>query len=301
MLSICIPIYNFDTTHLLTALHLQAKEVNVPVEIVCIDDCSSNLYREKNSAGCSSSGTYIQLDNNVGRAKIRNLFLEYTQYKYLLFLDCDSVIISPHFIQQYVNAINDGTLVICGGRIYGKKRPVRQNLLRWQFGRKRESLQVNLRSKQPNKSFMTNNFVINRTTLAQIKFDERLSQYGHEDTLFGFQLKLNDICIQHIDNPVLNGHLESNTEFIAKTELGLKNLVYILIYVNNHPGYITDVALLNFYRACNRKHLTPLIALSFIVSQKILKLLLSSGFACLWLFDFYKLGYFTVMNKRGTE
>ncbi len=33
---------------------------------------------------------------------------------------------------------------------------------------------------------MTNNFLIQQVLLAKIKFDERLNQYGHEESLFGF-------------------------------------------------------------------------------------------------------------------
>jgi glycosyltransferase involved in cell wall biosynthesis len=298
MLSICIPIFNFDATDLLTDLQYQVNRVNVPVEIVCIDDCSSSPFVENNKEICSKSGTYIQLNCNIGRAKIRNLFLEHTKYEYLLFIDCDSVIISPHFIEHYLNAICEDTTVICGGRVYSEKKPPRQNLLRWQFGRKRESLHLDVRCKHPNRSFMTNNFLIKRSTLAEIKFEERLEQYGHEDTLFGFQLKINNICITHIDNPVLNGHLEHNSEFLIKTEHGLENLISILSYVDHHHGYINDVTLLNFYHQCRKKRITPLIIVVFSASQSFLKIFLSTGFAGLWLFDFYKLGFFTSLNAK---
>lgn len=298
MLSICIPIFNYDITLLLTDLHMQVAQLNVPVEIVCIDDCSSSAFSERNKEICSKFGTYVQLDCNIGRAKIRNLFLEYTQHEYLLFLDCDLVIVSPGFIQQYVNAINEGGTVICGGNTYDKKKPVRQKLLRWRYGHKRESLLVSVRRLHPNKSFMTSNFLINRYILIQHKFEERLSQYGHEDTLFGFHLKMSKIHISHIDNPVLNRNLENNAEFITKTEHGLKNLINILVYIDQDREYMTDVALLNFYQQCQKKHLTPIITVLFAASHTMLKKILTSGFAGLWLFDLYKLGYFTVLNAK---
>ena len=55
----------------------------------------------------------------------------------------------------------------------------------------------------------------------KISFNERLSGYGHEDTLFGYELNKNNIQIHHIDNPVLNGHLDTNEAFLLKTEEGL--------------------------------------------------------------------------------
>jgi len=146
---------------------------------------------------------------------------------------------------------------------------------------------------------MTNNFLINRGILTQIKFEERLEQYGHEDTLFGFQLKMNNICILHINNPVLNGHLELNAEFLSKTEHGLENLISILSYVNQDRGYINDVTLLNFYQHCRKNRLTRFITILFSASQPFLKAFLATGFAGLWLFDFYKLGYFTALNAKS--
>ena len=61
----------------------------------------------------------------------------------------------------------------------------------------------------------------------KISFNERLSGYGHEDTLFGYELNKNNIQIHHIDNPVLNGHLDTNEAFLLKTEEGLGNLLKV--------------------------------------------------------------------------
>ena len=45
MLSICIPVYNFDVTELVKALNSQAEELHVSYEILVIDDASQNLYK----------------------------------------------------------------------------------------------------------------------------------------------------------------------------------------------------------------------------------------------------------------
>ena len=294
MLSICIPIYNFDVTGLVVTLHQQAVRQNIAAEVVCIDDCSDEAFRAINKDICNTYGKYIQLEENVGRAKIRNLFLQYAIYDYLLFLDCDSVLIASNFVKKYADAIiKSNAKVLCGGRIYNDIKPSKQKLLRWKYGHKKESMPVEVRLRNPNKSFITSNFAISKNTLANFKFDERLVQYGHEDTLFGFQLKENHIKILHIDNPILNGYLEDNDEFITKTELGLDNLVCILQFLNYDPEFIRDVNILKFHQKCRKYRLDLVIIFLFSFLKPVLRLNLSKGFANLFWFDFYKLGYFS--------
>ena len=294
MLSICIPIYNFDVTGLVVTLHQQAVRQNIAAEVICIDDCSDEAFRIKNKDICNTYGKYIQLEENVGRAKIRNLFLQYAIYDYLLFLDCDSVLIASNFVKKYVDAIiKSGARVLCGGRIYNDIKPSKQKLLRWKYGHKKESMPVDVRLRNPNKSFITSNFAIHKNTLISFKFDERLVQYGHEDTLFGFQLKENHIKILHIDNPILNGYLEDNDEFIAKTELGLSNLVCILQFLNYDQGFIEDVNILRFHQKCRKYKIDLIIIFLFSFLKPVLRLNLSKGYANLFWFDFYKLGFFS--------
>jgi len=57
------------------------------------------IFKKINENVCRKE-IYIQLDNNIGRAKIRNLFLKYAKYDYLLFLDCDTFIISDDFVAK---------------------------------------------------------------------------------------------------------------------------------------------------------------------------------------------------------
>lgn len=288
MISICIPIYNFDVTTLVNELSRQAKLLNSSYEIILIDDCSNEGFRTINSNTCNQ-GTYIQLKENVGRAKIRNLFLAYSKYENLLFLDCDSLIIRDDFLQKYAEIIRKGDYsVACGGRVYDLNRPPRQNLLRWKYGIKKESQPVDVRRQFPNKSFMTNNFLVNHEILASIRFDERITEYGHEDTLFGYALKLRGITIDHIDNPVLNGDLEVNSEYLLKTEKGIKNLLHILDYVNYEKDFINDISLLRFF--CKVGPFQKMIAVVFKMAKPLIVFTLNRGYISLFLFDFYKLG-----------
>jgi len=297
MITICIPIYNFNVSPLIRELSRQAKSVAVPYQIVIIDDYSFEEFKKNNKAVCEKE-TYIQLDKNIGRAKIRNLFLTYSTFDNLLFLDCDSLIISDNFISTYIDIIKQESYqVVCGGRVYAKNKPDRNKMLRWKYGIEKESQPANIRNRFSNKSLMTNNFMIRKKILEQIHFDERITGYGHEDTLFGYQLKKAGITVKHINNSVLNGDIEDNKEYLIKTENAVKNLIPILSYVNNDTDFINDVTLLRFYNKVVSTKLTTPFHICFICLKPIVKYLLSRGYINLWMFDFYKLGIF-IENKR---
>jgi len=290
MISVCIPIYNFNISDLLVELNRQINTLDIECEIILIDDASDKEYKLLINS-CRSNETYIQLDKNVGRSKIRNLFLEYAKYDNLLFLDCDSLVVSNTFISDYIDFIktNQNYNVVCGGRVYDDKQPERSKLLSWKYGMYRESQSADVRKSSPNNSFMTNNFLIEKRVFESVKFDERIVEYGHEDTLFGYELYKQNISISHIDNPVLNGDIADNKEFLSKTEKGIKNLVQILQYLNFDIDFIKNVSLLDFYYK-TKKH-KRLIKFLFIVSKPLLRFLLVNGFATLKMFDFYKLGF----------
>ncbi len=293
MLSICIPIYNFDVTELVNALTEQSLKQSIPIEIVLIDDASDEDYKKINRGTCKQH-TYIELEKNVGRSIIRNLFLQYTDAQNLLYIDCDSKIISESYLSTYVDALlQTKHPVICGGRIFANINPGKNYLLRWKYGIQKESKPYETRALHPNASFMTNNFLISRAILNEIKFDSRISEYGHEDTLFGFELKKNGIHIHHIENPVLNGDLETNLEFLEKTEKGILNLIKILGFISDKEGFIEDLTLLKFYIKLKNKNLTPFFRWVFLGSKPLLRYLLIHGNSNMSMFDFYKLGYLT--------
>ena len=290
MISICIPVYNFDVRHLVNSLSGQVEKTGVACEIVLIDDGSEEEYKKINRSVCNRQ-IYVELPENIGRASIRNLFLEYAGYQYLLFLDCDSLIVSDDFLNKYIAAAaNSEMQVVCGGRIYDPQKPPKEYLLRWEYGRCCESKTTGQRQKAPNRSFMSNNFLIRRDIFSDFPFDERITQYGHEDTLLGFVLKKNGVEITHINNPVLNGELEINSEYLRKNAESIKNLGAILEYVDYDPEFVKDIGLLRFYQKI--KSVAPFIRITYRIFGPAIRFILKRGWVSLKLFNFYKLGLF---------
>lgn len=297
MISICIPVYNFNITSLLNKLCHQVQSLTIPVEIIVIDDCSKNFQEINKKA--AEKYNYVELTENIGRSKIRNLFIGYSKYEQLLFLDCDSLIIKDNFLQTYLDILKDRPGVVVGGRVYENNKPERNKMLRWKYGTFRESTSAQIRSRHPYGSFMTNNFLIKKEILEEIRFDERLLNYGHEDTLFGFSLKQENIPILHIENPVLNGDLETNVEYLEKTNEGVKNLVRILQFSNWDKDLINDISLLTFYYKI--KKWKWMIYISFVVFKPFIVLLFKKGYIHLKMFDFYKLGLFIKWLKKKNK
>ena len=288
MISICIPVYNFNIAALVIELSDQAKSLNNPFEIIVIDDCSQK-FKEENKSTCElNDAKYIELDENIGRSKIRNLFLKYAIFDYLLFLDCDSLVKNPFFLSNYVAIIKTSPSVVCGGRVYDEHHPPKSQMLSWKYGTQKESQSCEVRLKSPNKSFMTNNFMVDRKVLEDIKFDERITKYGHEDTLFGFSLKKKNITITHIDNPVVNGDIEENSVFLNKTRTGINNLIQILDYIDYDTELINDISILKFHKKVQK--FEGIINLSFIFLKPFIVFPLRKGYVNLNLFNFYKLG-----------
>ncbi|MBN2213128.1 MAG: glycosyltransferase [Bacteroidales bacterium] len=297
MLSILIPVYNFNVTDLVHELNNQAVASNIPFEIILLDDASTDEFRKINRNLIHEKNIrYIEEKNNIGRSKIRNKLARLASYPYLLFMDCDSRISSPDFITTYLKYCKED-VVVYGGRIYSKNRPDDSGLLlRWKHGKSREEFTASERTRSPNKSFMTNNFLISLNLFNKIMFNEDMEGYGHEDTLFGYELKKNNIGILHIDNPLVHIGLESNSVFLSKTRESIRNLRIIF----NQNGYekllVEDVKLLGYYQFFRKTGLDFLARFLFRIAEKLLLRNLTGRHPNLLVFDMFKLGYLCTLN-----
>lgn len=291
MISICIPIYNFDVTELVNELHRQAKEANIPFQILLMDDASTETFRKVNcKLQVLKYVEYVQLEENLGRTGIRNKLADTAIYPYLLFMDCDSEVKYKNYISRYLPYCMKG--IICsGGREYLSEPDAENHIFHWTMGNAKEVVSAEKRAENPNKSFMSCNFLIDKEIFQTVKFDERLKGYCNEDTLFGIELERNNIFIQHIDNPLYHIGLENANQFLAKVENALRNLHKIDRLLNHDPLFIQSVTIIRVYYKLKKWHLPPLIAVSFRLFKKPIKKNLSGKHPNMKLFDFYKLGY----------
>jgi glycosyltransferase involved in cell wall biosynthesis len=297
MLSVLIPVYNYDVRDLVEEIQKQASGENVDFEIVLVDDASEQGYREINRLLSTIPNVrYIEENINLGRSKIRNKLANIARFNNLLFMDCDSGIVSREYIRNYLKNIGKSP-VIYGGRLYDKSEKVNKPYrLHWLYGIKREQSTAHHRKIEPNRSFQTNNFLIQKSLLESIGFNEKITGYGHEDTLFGYELKKQNISIEHIDNPVVHLGLEPGEEFLRKTREGIKNLKRIIGINGNEKKLVKDITILAYYKKIERFGLSRPMEFFYKRYEHILRRNLLSNKPNLFLFDLYKLGYLCSIN-----
>ncbi|MGE0561867.1 MAG: glycosyltransferase family 2 protein [Flavobacteriales bacterium] len=294
MLSILIPIYNFDVVDFVKDLSNQASACKIDFEILCVDDGSITEFKTKNKElSILNNVIYTELPQNIGRSKIRNLLAEKAQFEYLLFLDCDSKTNNSLFVRNYIENLKPGT-VVYGGRNYANEAPsVKEIHFRWWYGVNREAISDRERRKQPYGSFMTNNFLIPKGIFNSIKLDEMLEGYGHEDTVFGLELKARKIPVLHIENPLCHIGLEGLHEFLQKTKEGIKNLHQLI-----QLGKVDEsIKLYRFYKLVNKLGLSNKIWKYYTKNKLAIEQKLTEKEPNLRWFDIYKLGYLISLTK----
>ncbi len=295
MLSILLPIYNFDIRQLVNDLQRQCQEAEVDFEILCYDDRSEESFQQLNRQIGELEGVkYLELEDNVGRSRIRNLLGQAAKHDYLLFIDCDSQVVRSNYIQQYLSRVQPNT-ILCGGRVYSQVPPKSlEHYFHWYYGMRREQKLATERSESPYNAFLTHHFVIPRSIFLDIQFEESIREYGHEDTLFGLELKRRGHQILHLDNPLEHIGLEKTPVFLAKSRQALDNLGLI-----TRQNLEIETRLLDAYYRLKRLGLSgPISRLGKWTEQVMLKNFHSSR-PNLHVFDWYKLAYFIeVMEKE---
>jgi len=299
MISICIPVYNYDVRELVNDLHFQADNIAIEYEILLIDDRSDDSYRKINrNVEKLSNVKYRELDNNIGRSAIRNMLSKEAKFRYLIFMDCDAKICRQDYLRKY-SAFCTESVVCFGGVAYLPEKPEEKYYLRWLYGNQREDIALNIRKKHPNTSFTTFNFLIDKNIFTKISFDEKLKNYGHEDTLFALKLMENNISILHIDNPLIHMGLETADVFIRKTELSVKNLYLLQKNDTNSSGYLTShIKLMKTENILSKFGLSGISGLIFKKFKTMLLKNLLGNSPSLFILDLYKLGYLSVLKKE---
>jgi len=228
MLSVLIPIYNYNALPLVELLQKQLIKEQFAFEIICLDDASnSSLNPINDKINLLENCSFSVLNDNLGRSAIRNLLAKKAKYSWLLFLDGDVLPVNTNFIRTYIDETKKSRFtVFCGGIKY-ERNPKTKGLLHVKHGLKNEEISARLRNKKPYKYFFTSNFLIDKDIFKTIKFEEKLTKYGREDFLFALALKNKNFKIHHISNEIYHLGLESDESFVAKTKQAMKNLYFL--------------------------------------------------------------------------
>ncbi len=296
MLSILIPTYNYSALPLVEELYRQCRECKINFEIIVLDDGSeSELNVENEKINRIPNCKFEKNEINQGRARNRNLLAEKSSYIWLLFMDCDTFPKNTNFIFKYIETIkSDQYKVVFGGIAYKNIVPEKNQILRWKYGKKREEIDFNKRKMNPYLTTLTSNLLVKSEIFNSVKFDERIAEYGYEDFVFIQNLKSKKIEINHIDNPTYHLNYETSKAFLDKTNKALETLKFI--EENN-------ILLSKVTKIQKTHHLIKFLGIHFLLSYTFIKLKsilekqLMSNNPSLFIFDIYKLCYYSNIKK----
>ncbi|MFO7853147.1 MAG: glycosyltransferase family 2 protein [Bacteroidota bacterium] len=306
MISILIPVFNYDIAPLLTGLQQGVKDIEEYEEIIIgADGCSDDYISMYKAFSKLDKVSLLISEDNVGRATIRNMLAKEASGDYLLYIDADALIQGnpKEYLARWLE-YHKIAPVIFGGTDYHKIPPDNPDkYLRWHYGYHNEKKSVKKRRKRPYSSFSGFNFLIERSVLDKFKFNEELKKYGHEDTLFAYQLKKAGIPVEHIDNRLIHDGLESNRDYVLKTRDSISNLNILYDKVTDKKTFASVVRLLRNYRRLRLLGITRLLAYIYRKRQRRIEIMLRSTKCSLRIFKIYKLGLFCYhrYNKEYSE
>ena len=102
MLSVCIPVFNYDARPLVKELLLQAWRLESDVELLVYDDGSDPKFQQLNrEIGDNAAVRYREMPQNLGRGPIRNRMAREALGDYLIMLDVDSWP-NPTYLSNYL-------------------------------------------------------------------------------------------------------------------------------------------------------------------------------------------------------
>ena len=304
MISILIPVYDYDLASLLTGLQAAVTDITDYKEIIIgADGCSDDYISMYESLSKLDKVELIISKENIGRAAIRNKLADKAQSEYLLFIEADALIQgNPRdFLMRWLENHKQAQ-ISCGGTDYHNTPPDNPDkYLRWHYGYHNEKHSLRKRRKNPYGTFSGFNFLIEKELLNRFRFNEELKKYGHEDSLFAYQLKKASIQISHIDNSLIHDGLESNREYVLKTKDSISNLSILYDKVTDKRSFASVVRLLRTFNRFRIFGITRLLAYIYKKRQRRIEIMLRSRKCSLRIFKIYKLGLFCYYRYSGNK
>jgi len=292
LISILIPTYNYNVFPLVEKLYNEISHGVISYEILVCDDASPRPSPENENIEKFENVNYLISENNLGRTGVRLLLAKKALYDNLLFLDADVMPKNDTFIGSYVKEIKND--VVFGGITYEQQPPSADKMLRWKYGRKRETVSVVERVKQPYLSINSGCFMIKRELFLRVSEKLQLKKYGL-DNYFKELLRKENSTVHHIENPAVHLGLESNEKFLQKALEAIDTTVYL----EKENRLADDVRpIQKNYLRLKRMWLTGLFSSFISVFKKRMERNFISESPNLFWFDLYRLRYYIQLKNK---
>lgn len=294
MLSILIPTYNYNVVPLVLELHNQAEALGINYEIIVQDDVSQVFILENTTINSIPNCSFSVNTENLGRGKNINLLCSKSKYSFVLIMEADSLPEDHLYLKNYIDLLSKSTAVIFGGVKYPDISPSKEKLLRWKYGKNRETKSLDYRQGNIYDFVFTWNLLLKKEILSQYPFPEFIREYGYEDAVFIKKLRLNSIEITHIENSLIHYNDEYSIDFIKKTEHAVQTLHKL---ISLQKINYKDIRLSQLYFTLKKLRLIGLVKVIYAKTKKQILHNLTSENPNLYLLDFYKLGYYCTLKN----
>lgn len=210
MIDLIIPIYNAQNTLDLTLMSIKMQTIMDKITVYLIDDCSKDNYDEIINNHKDMNIIYKRLDKNSGPAVARQVGIDISKNKYIMFIDADDLFYDTDSVKKLYEIIEEGYDYV-EGCTYEEKREIKiQNI-------------SDLHGKIYKRQFIEDN---------KIKFNDTRV---HEDNYFNnlvlacdpLSKKLLDIVYIYVDNDDSITNSQKEKEF-ERLEILLSNMRQLL-------------------------------------------------------------------------
>ena len=293
MLSILIPVYNYNVYPLVSELHKQCLESKIDFEIIVYNDGGTQFEYENLKIKEFACCNYISSSKNIGRTQARNTLSNSAKFQHLLFLDADVIPSTSFFIKNYLHYITESNYdVLIGGCSYKIESLNENNHLRFHYGIKREQQSALTRNQKKYGYILSGNMLIKKNVFESVNYKDATKYYGM-DIFLSYNLMINRNTVYHIDNSIYHLGLENDVVFFDKCLSSVKSRKETLL----HMPRIEEInSLIKYYKILNKYKVIGFVKLFFLVLEPLLKKIILKNKPSLICLDLYRLGYMSTLK-----
>lgn len=293
MVSVLIPVYNYNIQNLVENLLNQFESLNCKWELFLSDDMSETDCKKDNVkfiSGLDKSNVILyQQEKNIGNAANRNYLIEKANYEWLLFLDADVLPVKGDFLSLFISAFKiTNRDLISGNIVYDSENP-KPHLLRWKYGKLKEEILIEERKRKPILNLRGANFAIRKSVALKFKMPILKEKYGFVDTRFFLQFS--DDQVEVIENSVYHLGIEENKVYVAKIKQAISNAYYLM---NNNIELSNQLTLISSYKKV--RLFKRFLAFFFGISKSSIERNLLSENPSIFVFQLFKILYLSHLD-----
>jgi cellulose synthase/poly-beta-1,6-N-acetylglucosamine synthase-like glycosyltransferase len=210
-LSIVTPFHKNDPALLIDILAKQSQGQNI--ELIIVDDGSRlpDMTRAVMAQveAFPAPACLITLHTNKGRSGARNRLIAQARARYILFLDSDMAPDTDHFLQDWLNLIDDTMPTIAYGGFTTKQVPDLPELaLARALAERVDCQNARQRAARGGLAVATSNLLVRADILQEVSFDSDFTGWGWEDVDWALRAAKAGYAISHVEIPATHMGLD---------------------------------------------------------------------------------------------